>query len=119
VPDAVILHASTAIMGHWSSVNVFNYCRGALPTAMKLLPVRDLILYLPLILLNRVKIALLYAGGGRLGSAVKGELSSIALAWRMFKKRWSLPRAKKGFPLRRLLGQGNYLRKMMKKEGPP
>jgi GT2 family glycosyltransferase len=114
VPKAKILHATTSIMGRWSRVNVFNYCRGALPTAVKLLPMRDLLLLLPLILFNRLKVDALYAGGGRLGSAIQGELSSIPLAWRMFKKRRSLPPAAKGYRMRDLLREGDRLRKVMK-----
>jgi GT2 family glycosyltransferase len=114
VPDAVIHHATTSIMGHWSRVNVFNYCRGALPTAAKLLPLKDLILLLPLILFNRFRIAALYAGGGRLGTAIQGELSSIPLALRMLKKRKLLPTGRKGFRLRDLLREGDRLRKVTK-----
>ena len=114
VPDAVMLHASTAIMGHWSAINVFNYCRGALPTAAKLLPLRRLAPLLPGILMNRIKIAVLYAGGGRLGSAVKGDISGLKLAFKAFRKRGSLPGRKPGFELISLLKEGDRLRKVMK-----
>lgn len=114
VPWAVIYHAATAIMCHWSEVNVFNYCRGALPTAVKLLPMKHLIALAPLMIFNRLKIALLYAGGGRLLSALKGECSSLALAWRMFRKRRSLPEPRPGFNIVDILKEGDRLRKVMK-----
>jgi len=111
---AVIYHAATSIMGRWSKLNVYHYCRGALPTAIKLLPLKLLISLAPRILLNRLKIAALYTGGGRLVSAIKGDLSGIGLGWRMFKKRGSLPPAAPDFPMKRVLDEGDRLRKIMK-----
>ncbi len=114
VPEAVLYHASTAIMGHWSRINVFHYCRGALPTACKLLPMHDLIALFPLMTVNRFKIAVLYAKGGRLITALEGELSSIPFMWRMRKKRRFLPPRRPGFRLKDLLREGDRIRKAMK-----
>ena len=114
-PDAEILHHKTAVMGHHSPLNVYHYCRGALPTAAKLLSGGEFALLLPRILVNRAKSLLLHARRERLGAAFKGELAGAALACRMRRKRRGLPAARPGFQLRDLLREGDRLRRAMKR----
>jgi GT2 family glycosyltransferase len=117
VPQAVVVHTGGGVMGHGSALNVYHYCRGALPTAVKLLPGRDLAILLPSILLNRLKVLLLFTGRKRLLPALKGELASLPMAWRMVKKRGALSGADPAFNLRGLLEEGNRIRRWMKSEG--
>ena len=117
-PEAVIEHDATSIMGRWSKVNVFHYSRGALPTAVKLLPPGLLLALLPRILLGRMALAARFTGGGRLGSALRGGASGVALALTMMKRRVTLPPAAPGHSMRELLREGDRLRRIMKNTAP-
>jgi GT2 family glycosyltransferase len=116
VPEAVVRHLGGAIMGRTSGVNAFHYCRGALPTAVKLLPFTDLLLLMPRILLNRMKVVVLQVGRGGLIASIRGELSSLGLAARMLGKRRNLPAPGAEYRLRDLLEEGQRIRKRMKQE---
>jgi GT2 family glycosyltransferase len=110
VPDALAYVTATPGNDPWSETQVFHQCRGALPTAVKLLPGLDLFWQFPLLLLNRLKVAGSYACGGRLGSALKGELAALSILPRMWRKRGHIPKPIEDGLLDDLLVQGNRLK---------
>ncbi|MHC4941687.1 MAG: glycosyltransferase family 2 protein [Planctomycetota bacterium] len=119
VPDAEAYELGRQFLHPWSREYVYEHCRAALATAAKHLSLPKLLLRMPLLLATRLRVAALFAGGGRLGAALRGEFAAFPLAMRMALKRRTLPRAEEDYSAEFFLQRGDRLREALRHKKKP